>query len=724
MKNNDDAVGLGDERKDDALTSTLKVDQTKSVKDIVGDEPTVTVVSGTDKNDRLVATSDAEAFNGGDGTRDRVDYRKSKEGVVASLLDDAGTGGGAAGDTYTGIEGLLGSRHQDYLQGDDGRNVLSGRAGDDVLYGMGGNDRLHGGTGSDRLFGGDGNDTLVGGAGADMLVGGVGTDSANYHRSDAAVTINLAAGTASGGHADGDVLNSIENLVGSRHDDVLIGDDGDNRIAGRDGDDEISGGAGDDRLLGGKGDDVLDGGTGNDRLHGGQGADTLTGGEGNDRLHGGDGNDQLMGGAGNDRLHGGNGIDVLNGGDGDDWLNGGAGADVLDGGDGVDRATYGRSSEGVTVDLMFGLGSGGEAEGDRLLNIENLSGSKFDDVLTGNLYDNRIWGNDGDDVISGFNGNDRLHGGRGDDIISGDEGNDRIGGGDGEDALFGGSGDDRLFGGNDNDILNGGEGADRLNGGAGDRDAADYINSTEGVDANLTTRRGSDGEAEGDRYFNIEFLYGSNFDDTLTGDAGVNRLVGREGDDVLNGMAGDDILRGGEGADVLIGGDGDRDAAEYGWSEAGVTVNLTTNVGLGGEAEGDTFDSIEYVYGSDYNDDVTGDAAINRLIGDAGDDALSGMGGNDYLLGGVGNDSLTGGEGDDVFQFEAGFGNDVITDFEAGTGRTDRIWLRENDFGSVDDLFAAMEQTEEGVVLTVGSEGTVTLLDMTVAELVADDFII
>ncbi|MEO1397515.1 MAG: calcium-binding protein [Pseudomonadota bacterium] len=646
------------------------------------------VVDGTEANDRLMATLASEAFNGGEGARDRVDYRKSDEGVVASLLEGGGSGGSAEGDTYSGIEGLTGSKFQDFLQGDDGRNFLSGRQGNDVLYGMGGNDRLHGGRGDDKLFGGTGNDALNGGLGADELIGGEGMDRAIYRGSDEAVRIDLASGTAEGGHADGDVLVSIENVTGSKFDDVLAGDGGKNRLNGGEGNDELFGRGGDDRLHGGKGNDLLDGG------------------EGNDRLLGGEGEDELFGRAGDDRLFG------------------GKGADLIDGGEGMDRVIYRKSSEGVTVDLTFGTGTGGDAEGDRLVSIENVVGSEHDDTITGNGEANVLAGRGGDDYLSGFGGNDRLNGGSGDDKLFGDDGGDRLFGGLGEDMLFGGLGNDKLFGGDDNDILNGGEGADRMDGGEGDRDAADYVNSDEGVNANLTTGRGTGGEAEGDTYANIEYLYGSDFNDVLTGDEGVNRLVGREGDDVLNGMAGDDVLRGGEGADHLNGGEGARDAAEYGWSHSGVTVSLADNTATGGEAEGDTFEGIEYVYGSRFDDSISGDDGVNRLVGQDGDDALFGLGGNDYLLGGLGNDSMTGGEGDDVFQFEGVIGDDVIMDFEAGAGRTDRVWLRDNDFGSMDELMASLMDTADGVLLDLGEQGTLTFAELTVAELVSDDFII
>ncbi|MGE5516219.1 MAG: calcium-binding protein, partial [Bacteroidota bacterium] len=120
-------------------------------------------------------------------------------------------------------------------------------------------------------FTGTGNalaNTLVGGAGADRLDGGLGSDTASYAASSVAVNVNLATGVNSGGDAAGDVLVSIENLIGSFYDDVLAGDAGANAL---------NGGAGIDTLVGGGGADSLIGGTGKDtylfdREHG---ADTV-----------------------------------------------------------------------------------------------------------------------------------------------------------------------------------------------------------------------------------------------------------------------------------------------------------------------------------------------------------------------------------------------------------------------------------------------------------------
>ena len=125
--------------------------------------------------------------------------------------------------------------------------------------------------------------------------------------------------------------------------------------------------------------------------------------------------DLLQGGLGNDRLDGGLGTDDLQGGLGRDSLVGGAGADSLDGGLGLDWAGYGASGARVSVSLKSGRGTGGEAEGDRLIRVENLTGSAFADSLTGNFTANRLVGGAGDDRLDGLAGNDTLTGGAGAD---------------------------------------------------------------------------------------------------------------------------------------------------------------------------------------------------------------------------------------------------------------------------------------------------------------------
>jgi len=135
----------------------------------------------------------------------------------------------------------------------------------------------------------------------------------------------------------------------------------------------------------------------------------------------------------------------------------------------------------------------------------------------------------------------------------------------------------------------------------------------------IVTRRGTDG------------------DDTLTGGDGKDRLVGLAGADVLDGGAGNDRLTGGAGADTLDGGLG-IDRAIYRASDAGVSVNLTTGTGRGGDAQGDRLMRIEHLTGSAFNDSLTGDDGDNRLDGGAGADRLTGGAGADTLNGGAGND--------------------------------------------------------------------------------------
>ncbi|WP_353329219.1 calcium-binding protein, partial [Phaeobacter sp. NW0010-22] len=106
--------------------------------------------------------------------------------------------------------------------------------------------------GNDILSGSAGNDTLIGGAGADLLAGGAGIDLASYVTSVGGITVRLD-GTGSTGDALGDTFESIENLTGSDHDDILVGSSFANALEGGSGNDTLIGGAGADDLNGGFG---------------------------------------------------------------------------------------------------------------------------------------------------------------------------------------------------------------------------------------------------------------------------------------------------------------------------------------------------------------------------------------------------------------------------------------------------------------------------------------
>ncbi len=191
-------------------------------------------------------------------------------------------------------------------------------------------------------------------------------------------------------------------------------------------------------------------------------------------------------------------------------------------------------------------------------------------TIKGNNSNNHIDGadgvTDGSDTIVGYGGNDTIKGGGGADHIYGDDGNsyanvseegdDKLYGGNGNDWLYGEGGDDTLYGNDDHDILIGGAGADKLDGGS-DVDNVDYWESPEGVTVNLMTGKGTGGHAEGDQFFGIENIAGSNHDDVLVGHDGGNQLYGQGGDDVVKGYGGNDGIFGHAGDDTLLGMDGD-----------------------------------------------------------------------------------------------------------------------------------------------------------------------
>ena len=156
--------------------------------------------------------------------------------------------------------------------------------------------------------------------------------------------------------------------------------------------------------------------------------------------------------------------------------------------------------------------------------------------------------------------------------------------------------------------------------------------------------------ANGDTLTNIEDVIASSRNDTVTGNASVNRLDGLDGSDTLNGLGdndtlvgglGNDTLNGGAGRDVLNGGGGN-DTASYAGSSAGVTVSLLLPDGVAlvstGDASGDKLISIESLIGSALADDLAGDALVNELNGGGGDDILTGRAGADVLIGGAGID--------------------------------------------------------------------------------------
>ena len=466
--------------------------------------------------------------------------------------------------------------------------------------------------------------------------------------------------------------------------------------------------------------DTLITGVGNDTLLAGAGADILKGGSGNDTLYGEAGADRLYGEAGNDTLYGGAGNDRLFGNQGDDLFHSDAGDDQINGGWGRDSLSYADEVKAVTVDMQAGVAMA-ESGTDSFTSIEHIIGTAHNDKVFASDAEASVSGGDGYDVVSyeklslinmndgsnhtdvelviGSRGGDVLYGSdqaeqiqgrKGNDNIYGGEGNDFLRGNQNNDFLFGGAGNDTLWGDKDNDYLIGGKGADKLDGGSGKQDTASYQGSDAGVSVDLGGRSAEGGDATGDQLWNIENLSGSDFADTLRGDAGNNRIWGQDGDDVFIGTAGQDWYHGGEGADTI----------SYQDATQSITVDLSpldrspyasTKFGeKAGAAAADIVRSVENVTGTDFADVIAGNKEANILHGGKGNDELSGGAGDDVLIGGAGKDTLTGGEGADVFVIDATpkqSSFDVITDFDLAVDKL-RIELEgEADFANRRDFF-------------------------------------
>ena len=394
---------------------------------------------------------------------------------------------GASGDIATGFKNVIGSGSGDTLIGDSDANILRGLGGSDTIKGGDGDDTLDGGAGGDKLEGDAGTDTasyasasdgvtvdLSGGNGStgdargdtydsiekyegsefdDTFIAGKSEDdidgnahkghgdTVSYIKSDKGVTVDLSSpdqGDEGEGYEKGDMLNGIENIIGSNHDDTLTA---------------LSIGS---IITSGRGNDTLNGGDGDDILNGGRGVDVFNGGP--------------VDGGGMDTF-------VFAPGDGgDDEINGFTAGDG-DGHDQIDLSAFKSiaSMDDLTIsqlgsDAEIDLPNGGEIR----LNEVDKDGLTADNFIfytkkisgtQGDHFNNEINGSSGDNALYGEQGNDTINGGRGDDEIYGGEDNDTINGGAGDDWLDGGPGADIFVfesGGGNDVIMDFEDGVDKI----------------------------------------------------------------------------------------------------------------------------------------------------------------------------------------------------------------------------------------------------------------------
>lgn len=573
--------------------------------------------------------------------------------ALNSGIDSAGN----AQPLPEGDQNQVGDDGDNILIGGAGNDTLEGGAGNDTLTGNGGDDLLIGGAGADSIFGGSGNDTVRAGGGNDITDGGDGIDTNDFSDIGAPVVASLAAGVAS--YQTGSGATIVEQVVNFEN---------------------------------------LTGTTNGDQLFGDAGANTLDGNDGDDLLAGGGGADHLIGGAGNDTLRG------------------GGGPDVTDGGDGIDTADFSDIGSSVHANLGNGRATydapNGNEVADRLINIENLTGSENDDTLIGDR---------GNNLLAGGAGNDTIRGGRGDDVIRGDEIGDGTAitvtvenllgeGGTFQTPVWFGFHDGQNF-----DLFNTGEaasvGLERLaEDGTVAPISAEFIAQTGqgGVDATVFGAGGAIAPGERARStINVTDAQGQGFftwatmvipsndaflsvpDNPLADpifDADGNFLgpivIERSGADVLD--AGTEVNNELEAAFL------NQTAPNQGTTEGGVVgahpgfngsagnpdggpVNILSGDAV--TAAGTTIDPAvaDFTINPDQPifritiDQLTAEGGDDVLSGGRGNDTIEGGGGNDRISGGRDNDTLLGGTGDD--RLSGGRGNDSL---DGGDGR-DRL---------------------------------------------------
>lgn len=667
---------------------------------------------------------DARWIKGGSGT-DTVNYQALDVGVTVNLMDQSQNNGGATNDILKSIENITGTQEDDNITGSKKDNVLKGLGGDDILSGKDGDDILEGGAGSD---------ILNGGAGADMLFGVSNNAAAGSFQQTFGLflvdldpfTGNVSEGTIDGWSITLTDINGIQYVENFGPEDIndaipqdggAIADDFAFQTITLEGvapneivdinvtihnlnhDDinhvfatffafDVTG-----NLANGLPDGLLLQTPLIDPAYdlGGQNGITLTF------------DDQAVEPfLGTNYTPGGSYTTAsgvpLNG-----MINGNGGFFPDPGNmpieeEPVDTATYEDSDAGVTIDLSvvdmdgFSVGSGGHAEGDKLIDIQNLIGSKYNDTLIGNDKDNKLEGGDGDDLLVGGLGENILVGGQGADMLLArqnipdfqatyllslfdfdvftNESNEGFLGSwtltftdinnnqytfampgkpisDGEVSETGEISDPNPLMAEihipvpENEIIDVNVTFDDLSSDMLANVAVDLSVMKEDVVLNVA-------------YFDLLQLGAINEISVTFDDQALQSL--NEANYVENGSY---TLGLAELNDLIELSGTSNSVADYTDSSTGINIDLSvTDVdgyshGTGGDAQGDMLKGINDINGSQGHDVISGNDQNNRIDGSDGNDILNGNDGDDYLIAGPGIDQLNGGDGVDFLEISS-----------------------------------------------------------------------
>jgi hypothetical protein len=607
------------------------------------------------------AGTDGNRYDGGLGGQDTVSYEHSTSGVFVNFVQGRGSSGSAAGDTYTNIQNVIGSAYDDVFTAARDSKSFNGGAGgiDEVDYsaadasvtidtinnvGMGSYAGGQTYTNIEKFVGSGSSDTFIASNAANQFDGGAaGSDTVDYSHSvdaggaAAGVTVDLfftnGDGT-SGGYAQGDVLTNIANVIGGGGDDVFFANATQNTFDGRGGNNTVSyfhstsqsgtgvtvdlsnsdgTGTGGNFALGDKYIDIQN-------VIGSAFDDTFVASAEANRFDGG----SVGPGVRHNRVSYANdtsglgvtvdlatGADTAGGAAGDTYVDiqdvTGTGlsdtfiasieANAFDGGAGIDTVSYKGSATGVTVDLVAGTGSGGNADGDTYTRIENVTGGDADDTFIASSIANSFDGGLGslNNTVSYAKASDGVG-----VIVDLFAGTGTAGFADGDHYVR----IQDVIGSTNNDTFVANDAHNKFDGGGGTHDRVSYADSTDAVTVDLIANTGTGGLADGDTYAGIQDVTGGTGDDMIIASSAANNFDGGKG-----GLAPDG-----------------NDTVSYHGTAGDNSIDLHTAGAAAtgtGFAAGDTYVGIENIIGGAGNDTFYASAAANKFDGDGGNNTVN-----------------------------------------------------------------------------------------------------